>query len=513
MKKILMGFVVAVAIAGLFAWQFPLGLWPDTQIQPKLDGPEFISAGAFQIRVSVQPETPVVGKNKIFIEVRDAQGQALEGAVVRAVGEMGAMGAMPPMYAQADIKETAPGQYQGDYELPMAGAWPFAVDVATGESQHVDLSFDLSTGRKGIRLSGSTPVSDVAYHTCSMHPSVKLAAPGTCPICGMNLVPVTHEDINTGSIVLNQGRRQMIGVKMGHVERRLFSVPIHLQGKVQHDERKLTDVSLRFDGWIGELNANFEGKTIAKGDVLFTVYSPELLALQDEYLDAIAKNYPRGLREAARKRLLLWGLHSKQIDELAKRGRAQDYVPILASARGVVMSKSVVAGTAFKKGESLLRLVDLSSVWVEAYAYSQDIALLATGMPAKINILGRSLPATLLQIDPFLNDDSRTLRVRLQVDNTSGALRPGLFAAVELQADLGNLLLVPEDAVLVSGDKRIVFVDLGGGRLKPVYVRLGYSNGESVVVREGLTEGEAIVVSGHFLIAAESKLKSGIEQW
>jgi len=513
MKKILAALVCATALIGYGLWPFASGFWHGAQSVPNVDSVKFISAGAFQIAVSVNPEIPRVGKNEILIEVRDAEGRAVEGAVVRAVGEMGAMGAMPPMYAPADIREVSPGQYLGDFELPMGGAWPFAIDVAKGDSQHVDLSFDLATSRKGIRLSTATPVSDVAYHTCSMHPSVKRAAPGTCPICGMNLVPVTHEDIRTGSIVLSQGRRQMIGVKMGHVERRAFSMPIILQGKVQHDERERSDISLRFDGWIGKLNANFEGKLIAKGEVLFTVYSPELLALQDEYIDTIRNKHSLRLQAAARKRLLLWGLQPEQLDELARRGTAQDYVPILAKVDGVVMNKTVVAGGAFKKGEPLLRLVDLSTVWVEAYAYAQDLALLTPEMPALIEVSGRVLQATVLQLDPFLNEQSRTVRVRLEADNVEGLLRPGLFAEVTLQANLGELLLIPEDAVLVSGQKRFVFVDRGEGRLQPVKVRLGYSDGEYVVVRDGLSVDDAIVVSGNFLIAAESKLKSGIEQW
>jgi len=302
-------------------------------------------------------------------------------------------------------------------------------------------------------------------------------------------------------------------VKMGHVERRAFSVPIILQGKVQHDERKLSDVSLRFDGWVGELSANFEGKRITQGEELFTVYSPELLALQDEYIDTLRNKHSRRLQVAARKRLLLWGLQPEQLDELARRGAAQDYVPILAPTGGVVMNKAIVAGAAFKKGELLLRLVDLSTVWVEAYAYAQDLALLSPDMPALIEVAGQVLPATVLQLDPFLNEHSRTVRVRLEADNAEGLLRPGLFAEVTLQANLGELRLIPENAVLVSGPKRFVFVDRGEGRLQPVKVRLGYSDGEYVVVREGLSEGDAIVVSGNFLIAAESKLKSGIEQW
>lgn len=481
---------------------------------------DFINAGPFQLAVSIQPETPQVGLNRVLIQVRDNQGQPLTGAKVRAVGEMPAMGTMPAMYAQADITETAPGVYQGEFELSMAGSWPLAVDVATDEAHHVDLSFDMATGRKGIQLTTATPTGDVAYHTCSMHPSVKSATPGTCPICGMDLVPVTHEELQSGSVLVDEGRRQAIGVKTGKVVREHFEVPIRLQGEVTYDQTRLSDISLRFDGWIGDLQADFEGKFIHKGEVLFSVYSPELLSLQEEYLETFkragAGSQRRALTAASRKRLALWGLNTAQINWLEKQGKAQDYVPIFAPSDGAVIEKHIVSGSAFKRGERLLRMADLSNLWIETYAYEQDLPLIESGMNAKVrltNVPQRDFDARVMQVDPFLGNNTRTARVRLQVNNARGHLKPGLFATVTLQADFGDMLVIPEDAVMVSGEKRIVFRDLGEGRLKPQTIRTGYSDGERIIVRQGLAEGDAIVISGNFLIAAESKLKSGVAQW
>ena len=483
---------------------------------------DFIDAGPFKIAVSVQPETPQVGKNHIVIQVRDPENQPLTGAKVRAVGEMPAMGAMPAMYAQADITETSPGVYQGDFELAMAGSWPLAVDVATDEAHHVDLAFDMATSRKGIQLTTATPAGDVAYHTCSMHPSVKSATPGTCPICGMDLVPVTREELQSGSVMVDETRRQTIGVKTGEVIRAPFAVPIRLQGEVSYDQTRLIDISLRFDGWIGELNADFEGKPLRKGDILFTVYSPELLSLQEEYLETLkrgrnsAGEQRMALIAASRKRLILWGLNTAQITWLEKQGKAQDYVPIFAPSDGVVIDKHIVSGSAFKRGQALLRLADLSALWIETFAYERDLPLIESGMKASIRITNqpwREFVAEVMQVDPFLQDHTRTARVRLAVDNRDGQLQPGLFAQVTLHADFGEMLLIPEDAVLVSGEKRIVFLDMGDGRLKPVSIRTGYSDGEHVVVRRGLQEGDKIVTSGNFLIAAESKLKTGGAQW
>lgn len=481
---------------------------------------DFIQLGNLEVAVLVTPTMPTVGKNHIQIFLRTKEGEPVEHAQLRAVGEMPAMGTMPAMYAQADIKETKPGLYEGDFELSMKGSWPFALAIETSEGQHTDVRFDISTNQEGIRLSGTSPASDIAYHTCSMHPSVKSAEAGTCPICGMNLVPVTKEDLKSGSIIIPQGKRQMIGVKTGHVIRENFSVPIELQGKISFNESTLSDISLRFDGWIGDLHADYEGKFIKKNEILFTVYSPELLSLQEEYLETLKRNqhnsHANNLLDASKKRLKLWGLNTPQIEWLEKQGKAQDYVPIFSPNDGVIIYKSIIAGSAFKKGERLLRIADLSSVWIEAFAYEQDFRLLEIGMEAKVqfpNLEFKDLGAELIQIDPFIDNNSRTRRVRLQANNDDGELIPGTFVNVKLQAELGELLTIPHDAVLVSGDKHIVFLDQGEGRLKPLQIRIGYSNGERVVVRKGLSENDAIVISGNFLVAAESKLKAGLDQW
>ncbi len=331
---------------------------------------------------------------------------------------------------------------------------------------------------------------------------------------------MTQKELQSGSIMVDEGRRQTIGVKTGKVRLDTFSVPIRLQGELTFDESQLTDVSLRFDGWIDDLNADYVGKHINKGDVLFSVYSPELLALQEEHLQslkeagssAIAKDFIA----ASRQKLSSWGLTRAQINQLETRGKAQEYIPILASQDGVVIEKNIVSGTAFKQGKTLLRLADLSKLWIEAYAYEQDLPLIKTGMHAKVrlsNSPGQGFTAKVMQIDPFVGNNTRTARVRLEVDNENGSLKPGFFASVTLQVDLGNQLVIPEDAVLVSGEKRIVFRDIGEGRLQPQRIKIGYSDGERVVVRDGLAEGDAIVTSGNFLIAAESKLKAGVDQW
>ncbi len=516
--KIVVGFFLLLVIVVTVIALRSMMLSETNSVTDNLSNNQFHNAGPFQIAVSLTPSTPRVGENTLSIVVRDKNNQAISDAKVRAVAQMPAMGAMPAMNSQAIITESEPGIYVGELELSMAGEWPLAIDVETVDGNHVDLTFDLATGRNSLDLASATPVSDVAYHTCSMHPSVKSATPGTCPICSMDLVPVLQQEIQSGVITVDEKRRQLIGVTTDTVIQENFSLPVPLQGELHIDPSKVTNISLRFSGWIGELHADYEGKTIKRGDSLFTVYSPELLALQEEYLETWRRrnNDEDPRLRAARQRLRLWGLTAEQVQGLEQRGQAQDYLPIYAQQDGVIMSKHIANGTAFKVGDNLLRLADLSTLWLEAYAYEQELSLLAPGMAADIRFVNTQVEnhrAAIWQINPYLNNNSRTALVRFVIDNQQGELKPGLFARATVQTDLGEQLTVPTDAIVVSGDKRIVFVDLGQGRLQAQSVRTGYSDGNRTVIREGLNIGDRIVSSGNFLIAAESKLKAGIEQW
>ncbi len=463
---------------------------------------EFIQAGPFNVAVSLLSGKPEVGKNRLLIEISDQKKQPLDNVRLKAIATMPAMGSMPAMKAQADISPLGGGRYQGDFELPMAGSWVLVVEAVSDDSHHVDLVFDMATGREGLHRVSSTPVGDVAYYTCSMHPSVRSATPGTCPICGMDLVPVTHKEQQKGGVMVEEGRRQTIGVKTGPVIRRAFAVPIHLYAEVQYDETRLTDISLHFDGWIGQLKAGYEGQRIQQGAILFTVYSPELLSLQEEYLQTLRYSRHGSSRQRAAliaascKRLRLWGLNPAQIQWLSKQGKAVDYLPIFSPVDGVLLKKNIIQGSAFKQGQSLLRLADPGALWIEAHAYEHDLPSIQPGMEASVRLtnVNRRFKSTVLQIDPFINNSSRTARLRLQIPPSEQGLYPGMFAQVRLKADFGEQLLIPDEAILVSGEKRIVFVDRGHGRLQPVRIRTGYSDGVYTIVRKGLKAGDKVVV-------------------
>ncbi|MFV1993353.1 MAG: efflux RND transporter periplasmic adaptor subunit, partial [Acidiferrobacterales bacterium] len=237
-----------------------------------------------------------------------------------------------------------------------------------------------------------------------------------------------------------------------------------------------------------------------------------------EYLETLRrrKNKNDTLLRASRQRLSLWDITPAQIRQLEKRGTAIEYLPIISPANGTVVEKTIVAGSAVKAGQKLLRIADLSTVWVEGEIYEYEIPFVKVGMEAKIVLPdqpGKSLQGKVKYIYPYLQGDTRTAKVRVEMDNRDGVLKPDMYTHLHLKIDLGLRLVVPESAVLYAGDSRVVFLDLGNGRLQPRKIKTGVRNADDIEVLEGLQAGDKVVTSGNFLIAAESKLKAGIDQW
>jgi len=522
-KRIINGILLLIAIGivtGILwknQWSIKLGT---TTVQATMEDAAFVTAGPFNVLVTMLPDPPKVGNNKISVMVRDANKQMVSGAKVRAVAEMPAMGSMPAMRSVAEFTEIAPGEFVGDLALGMSGEWPLAVDIEVESIGHTDLIFDMATGRSGLALASATQ-GDIAHYTCAMHPSVKNATPGTCPICGMDLVPVSHAELNAGTITIDQKRRQLIGVTTGVVTSKIIRKSIHAVGRITYDETRLSDVSLKYDAWIGVLYSNYVGAPVKKGDPLFTVYSPALLTAQEEYLEAIKHRTSKGTNyarftDAAKHKLQLLDITTQQIKALARNGKSLEQLPILATTNGTVIKKHVVAGSAVKSGQPVLRIADLSKVWAEAQLYDHELPHINVGMPATVilpDLQDREFQGTVSYVYPFMENDTRTARVRVVLDNADGFLRPDMYVQITLRPDFGERLVVPESAVLYAGQTRVAFIDLGEGRLQPRRIKTGIRNRNYIEVIDGLKEGDKVVTSGNFLIAAEAKLKTGVEQW
>lgn len=475
-----------------------------------------IEAGPFTIQVDWSPETPRVGENTIAVKVRDKTGLPLEGAAVALkVDEVVA------------LDEVSPGVYQAEVPVSSEGQLTIPGDIRTVDLRHADFLVSLATGDSSIALTSTTPTEsigskgEIAYWTCSMHPSVRSDGPGTCPICSMDLTPVTREEIETGVIMVDERRRQLIGVKTDTVRRDNLTKAIRTVGTVMADETRVEDITLKFQAWIGEVDADYTGKSVKKGERLFTFYSPELWSAQEEYIESVRRaqdnpNRSNRLAEVAETRLRLWGLDPSTIASIRERGKPVEYLPYLSPGTGTVMTKNVFEGSAVTAGQLLYRIADLSSLWVEGDIYENELALVETGQTADISLSYRpdqSFVGTVSYIYPYLQPDTRTARIRMEVLNPDGTLKPSMYTNVSLHIPLGERLVVPESAVLYAGEARVAFVDLGEGRLQPRTVTTGVRTDGRIEIVEGLAEGETIVSSAMFLIAAESRLRSGIDKW
>ncbi len=451
-----------------------------------------LRAGPYQLRFTVEPETPQEGINRLMLEVRDGNGKNVAHAQVGISAHMAAMGTMPAMHVPAEIREVSAGVYRGTLDIPMSGEWPLTLSIDAPSLGHAELVLEFATGRKGVKPTNAAPRSDAG----------------------------AAQEMESGIIQLDTRRRQLIGVTTGHVERKRVNYTVRAAGRVASDERRLSDVALKFNGFIGTLNANYVGAQVRKGQPLFTVFSPALLNAQHEYLNAWRArqqgNEASDLLDGARQRLLLWDVTPEQIHALEVRGKPLEHLPIMSPADGVVMEKSIVAGSAFNAGDKLLRIADLSRVWVEAQVYQFELSLLKVGTPAQVTFPDdpkNALKGVVSYVAPFMEGDTRSVRIRVELDNSSGVLRPDMYADVQLAVPLGERLVVPEDAVLYSGANRVVFLDLGDGRLQPQRVQIGLRNNGWIEILDGLKKGDTIVTSGNFLISSETKLKGGLEQW
>jgi len=457
-------------------------------------------AGPFKLGVSISPEKPVVGSNTLRIVLRTRDDAPVSDAGIDAVAEMPAMGAMPAMRAPAEMREIRPGVYEGTFEPGMEGAWPFTIEIDKPGLGNARVSFDMATDRAGLRLtSGATRAGGKETFSADETQDDESAPPGT--------------------ITIDSRRRQLVGVELEEATIRPLTRTIRAYGRVAVDERRTSDVSLKYDAWIGELEADFLGAPVRQGEVLFTIFSPDLYAAQQEYLEILRRkgnNTEGALRSAAARRLRFWGMTAEQMEALAQAGRPMEYVPILAPQGGTVVKKNVVEGSGVKAGSTLLRIAGLSQVLVEAEVYEADIPLLSEEMEAEVRLPylpGETRRGRIEFVYPYLEDKTRTGRLRLTLPNPDGALKPEMYAEVRLEAFLGEVLAVPDEAVIVAGQIRVVFEDLGGGRLAPRRVKTGRRAGGYIEILSGLEPGDRVVTSGNFLIASESRLKSGLEQW
>ncbi len=417
-----------------------------------------------------------------------------------------------------------------------------------------------SCGKNG----GTGKPSNVDYYTCTMHPSVKSQTPGKCPICSMDLVPVMKrggeeaksqaspqtQDVKSGGemkgmpgmpgmktggetkgpqtseFIVPVERQQQIGVTYAKAERKPLRHTIRAVGMVVPDKGRNWQFVSRVDGYVQKLNVTSPGEIAEKDAPLMSIYSPDLLTSEREFVELLrmrdeartkdARETPDKLIESAKRRLHLWNVTDAQIDELQRTRKPQENLTLLSPFRGIVQSVPVDQGKGVKVGDMLVEVADLSVVWVWAEFYENELPMLKIGQ--KIDITTKSYPGqdfegTLSLINPFLDEMKRTAKVRIDIPNPEFKLRPGMYVNAELAMDMGEALTVPVSAIMPTGERNIVFVDKGEGKLEPRIVRLGSKYGDLYQVHSGLQEGERVIASANFLIDAESKVQGALKEF
>lgn len=385
----------------------------------------------------------------------------------------------------------------------------------------------------------------IQYH-CPMHPSIVQDHPGECPICSMTLVPREqgarasgapavpsstpgHEGripAGLGPVDLTPERIQLLGMRTAQARRQKLNPELRTVGYVSANEKGLAQIHPRFAGFIEQLAVNQTGERVQRGQVLASIYSPELLNAQQEFINASRwsgeTKDPKSVSEMtisrlaldARRRLELLGISKTEIDRLAKSGQPMRALPVRSTVSGYVTAKNVQQGQYVDPGAVMFEVADLSTVWVIADVYEYEAERVKVGQRGSLELVGmpgRSLAGQVQFIYPSIDPASRTLKVRMEFPNPELKLRPGMYGNVRLQLESRAGLTVPSEAIVDTGEEQYVFLALGGGHFEPRKVRLGERAGEMTQVLEGIDEGDVVVTSANFLLDSESRLRATIE--
>ena len=325
-----------------------------------------------------------------------------------------------------------------------------------------------------------------------------------------------------GSVKLTADQIRGFGVTFGTVDQRPLSTSVRTVGIVAFDETKIAQVAPRFDGFVEQLHVNFTGQRVRRGQPLLEVYSPALVAAQEELLlarqlqqdvgQSAVPGIPAGssdLVASAKRRLELWNISEAQVEEILRTGKVRRSLTLQSPASGIVVEQNVREGQAFQEGQTLYTITDLSEVWVEAELRESDVGQVREGSPATIELAaypGRPYEGRVEYIYPTLQQEARTLKARVAVKNPKGLLKPGMYATVRFATPTRTALTVPNSAVIRTGERALVFVDMGQGGLMPHEVELGRTGDEYTEVLAGLEPGQRVVTSAQFLLESESNL-------
>ncbi len=427
-------------------------------------------------------------------------------------------------------------------------------------------------GAKSGQVEKAKPEAKKTIYHCPMHPTYTSDKPGDCPICGMKLVPVETEEKPSAApsapapkkkimyrstmmpnevsdkpgkdsmgmdmvpfeveesgtlaevggrirVKISAERQQLIGVKTAPVTSQDIHKLIKAVGLVDYAEPNLSIVNLKFEGWVEKLYVSSTGRSVRKGEPLLDIYSPDLVAAEQEYLIALKAGATLGegssILKSAREKLKLWDVTDAQVNELGRMGELKRILTVYSPGSGIVIEKNVVQGQKVMSGENLFKIADLTTVWILGEVYEYELPFIKTGLEAKVSLSyypGETFDGRIAYVYPYLKPDTRTNQIRIEASNPGFKLKPQMFANLEIHVDYGTRLTVPADAVLDAGDSKIVFVASGDGTFEPREVKLGVRGEDLYEVLGGVREGENVVTSANFLVDSESSLKAALSR-
>lgn len=327
--------------------------------------------------------------------------------------------------------------------------------------------------------------------------------------------PIKKEEARV-PIEVPQEQQSKIGLKVAKAEKKKVEHTIRTVGTVTADQTKEAHVHTKINGWIEQIYADYIGKPVKKGQSLFELYSPDLVSTQEEYLAARKQGAPgREIAVTALERLKLWGVPQSEIDRLKKSGKAKRSVTFDSPVDGFIINKTAIRGMYITPEMELYHIADLSRIWIIVTLYEYDVAVISVGDEAEIQLPydpDKSFKGKISYIYPEIELETRTAKARIELDNPDQKLKPGMFSNISLKKNLGEAIVIPDDAVIDTGTRKIVFVKTGTSRFEPREIKAGPRIENTFAILSGLKEGEEIVTSAHFLIDAESKFQAALQK-